>query len=251
MHGIDGRTIVVTGAASGIGAATVTALAGAGARVIAADVEWPTEPPDVGEVEAVTLDVRREADWAALAQRLASADGRIDGLVNAAGITRRARLHDVTAEDFEAAFAVNAMGPALGIRFLAPLLGDGGAIVNVGSAAGAMAHYGIAYGASKWALRGITKTAAMELGPRGIRVNLVSPGFIETPMTASAPGAFRDVNVDATPLGRTGRADEVASVIVHLLSSDASYVTGTEIAVDGGLTGHGGGLVIARALEHG
>ena len=130
-------------------------------------------------------------------------------------------------------------------------MAQGGSIVNVGSAAGAMAHYGIAYGASKWALRGITKTAAMELGPRGIRVNLVSPGFIETPMTASAPGAFRDVNVDATPLGRTGRADEVASVIVHLLSSDASYVTGTEIAVDGGLTGHGGGLAIARALEHG
>ena len=150
MHGMDGRTIVVTGAASGIGAATVTALAAAGARVIAADLGWTSETSDRSAVAAVTLDVRREADWTALAGRLASATevgkgGTIDGLVSAAGITRRARLHDVTAEDFEAAYAVNATGPALGIRFLAPLMGDGGAIVNVGSAAGAMAHYGIAY----------------------------------------------------------------------------------------------------------
>jgi 3alpha(or 20beta)-hydroxysteroid dehydrogenase len=252
MHGMDGRTVVVTGAASGIGAATVAVLAEGGARAVAADLGWTTAPPG-GGIEAVTLDVRREQDWAELAARLASAgrggiDGGIDGLVNAAGITRRARLEEITADDFEAAFAVNATGPALGIRFLAPLMRDGGSIVNVGSAAGTMAHYCIAYGASKWALRGITKTAAMELGPRGIRVNLVSPGFIETPMTASAPGAFREVNLDATPLGRTGLASEVAAVIVHLLSPDASFVTGTEIAVDGGLTGHGGGLPIARSM---
>ena len=261
-----GRRYVITGAASGIGAATVDALAEAGARVIAADLAWDDLAGGGDRVERVALDVADQEQWAELTERLEGREGAssrartgdsgdgapaLDGLVNAAGITRRARLDDVTADDFDRAFAVNAVGPALGMQALAPLMPSGGSIVNVGSAAGTMAHYGIAYGASKWALRGITKTAAMELGPRGIRVNLVSPGFIETPMTASAPDEFRTVNLESTPLGRTGGPEEVAAVIAHLLSLDASYVTGTEIAVDGGLTGHGGGLPIGRSMGSG
>jgi 3alpha(or 20beta)-hydroxysteroid dehydrogenase len=248
MTSLEGRTFVVTGAASGIGAATVAALAAAGAHVIAADLAWDDLASGREHVERLALDVADPSQWAELAARLESAARRIDGLVNAAGITRRARLDDVSSDDFHQAFAVNAAGPALGIQALAPLMPQGSSIVNVGSAAGVMAHYGIAYGASKWALRGITKTAAMELGPRGIRVNLVSPGFIETPMTDGAPDAFREVNLEATPLGRIGHAKEVAAVIVHLLSPDASFVTGAEIAVDGGLTGHAGGLPIARSM---
>lgn len=240
--------VVVTGAASGIGAAVVERLLADGVPVIAADLAWSADAPEQPGVRRVVLDVRDPEGWASVAE-LAAAFGALAGLVNAAGVTRRARLENVTAEDFELAFAVNATGPALGIQALAPLMASGASIVNVGSAAAVTAHYAVAYAASKWALRGVTKTAAMELGPRGIRVNIVHPGYIETPMTASASAAFRDINVELTPLGRTGSPAEVADVIASLLSPATSFVTGAELAIDGGLTSHGGGLPITRALS--
>ncbi|WP_323744381.1 SDR family oxidoreductase [Pseudoclavibacter sp. VKM Ac-2888] len=240
--------VVVTGAASGIGAAVVERLIEGDVPVIAADLAWPADAAQPSNVRRVVLDVRDPEGWASLAE-LAATTGALAGLVNAAGITRRARLEAATAEDFEAAFAVNATGPALGIQVLAPLMASGASIVNVGSAAAVTAHYAVAYAASKWALRGITKTAAMELGPRGIRVNIVHPGYIETPMTASASAVFRDINVELTPLGRTGSPAEVADVIASLLSPETSFVTGAELAIDGGLTSHGVGLPIARAIS--
>jgi 3alpha(or 20beta)-hydroxysteroid dehydrogenase len=112
--------------------------------------------------------------------------------------------------------------------------------VNIGSSAALNAHYPVAYTSSKWGLRGLTHVAATELGPRGIRVNIVHPGFIETPMTANAPSAMRNAQLDLTPLERLGNAEEVARVVVFLLSDAAAYVTGAEIPVDGGSTSSAG-----------
>jgi RNA polymerase sigma factor (sigma-70 family) len=146
--------------------------------VIATDV---TEAPGCRR-----LDVTSEQDWADLAAELREAYGQVHGLVNNAGITWRARLGDVRAEDFDRVHSVNVTGPLLGIQHLAPLMPPGSSIVNVGSSAALTAHYPVAYTASKWGLRGLSRVAALELGPRGIRVNTIHPGYIDTEMTASA-----------------------------------------------------------------
>jgi 3alpha(or 20beta)-hydroxysteroid dehydrogenase len=231
------RTVVVTGAASGIGAAVVSRLRASGAEVVAVDKE-----PGVRR-----LDVTDEADWRRLADEL---DGvPVHGLVNCAGTTWRARLGDVSAEAFQQTNAVNALGPLLGIQALAPLMPQGASIVNVGSLAALQGHYPLAYTASKWSLRGVTHAACLELGRRGIRVNLVHPGFIDTAMTASAPAPFRTAAVAQTALGRAGAAAEVADVILFLLSDAASYVTGAEIPVDGGASSHAGAKPVSDALR--
>ena len=245
---VAGRRIVVTGAASGQGAAEVAALAAEGAEVLAADLSAPAGGERVTGVE---LDVADPDGWSALAELARERFGGVDGLINNAGITHRVRIGELDLADWNRVLAVNVTGAMLGIQALLPLMGEGASIVNVGSLAALTGHYTAAYTTSKWALRGLTQAAAMDLGQRGIRVNAVHPGYIDTPMTASAPQAFLDANVELTPLGRPGRADEVAAVMVFLMSEESSFVNGAEISVDGGLFRGGAAKHFADAVRRG
>ncbi|RFA12591.1 3-oxoacyl-ACP reductase [Subtercola boreus] len=250
--GLAGRMVVVTGAAGGQGAAEALLLAASGARVVAVDL--PDQAPAAFAGSGVTyrhLDVTSEADWQQLANDLTTElqGATLGALINNAGITHRARLGETLLSDWERVLAVNLTGPMLGIQALAPLMGPGSSILNVGSSAALTAHYTAAYTASKWGLRGLTHVAAAEYGPRGIRVNAVHPGFIETDMTRGAPSAMRDAQLALTPLERLGQSVEVAELAVFLCSDAASYISGAEIPVDGGFTSAGGSKFMSDSIR--
>ena len=256
MEGLTGKSIVVTGAARGQGAAEAAALARAGADVVAADVleqeggelaRSLEEAP--GSVTFRRLDVSEPADWQGLGEWLAAREMPLHGLVNNAGIAHRARIDAVTLDGWNRTLAVNLTGALLGIQTCVPFMTAGGSIVNVGSVAALIGYHSVAYTASKWALRGLSRVAALEYGPRGIRVNLVNPGYIETPILADAPPAFLQASLDLTPAGRPGTPDEVASLVTFLLSDASAYVNGAEISIDGGYASHGGAKLIVDALD--
>ena len=247
MGRVEGKVVVVTGAAGGQGAAEARALAAEGATVVATDLSAPALRAE--GIVGRALDVTSDDAWGALAEWLRSEHGRVDGLVNNAGISMRHRLAELTLADFERVMAVNVNGALLGTQAIVPLMRDGGSIVNVSSVAGLVAYHGAGYTISKWGVRALSKVASLELGPRGIRVNTIFPGYIETPMTATAPEAFRLANIEVTPLGRLGRVDDVAPLIVFLISDESSYITGAEIAVDGGQSAHAGAKALSDAVR--
>jgi 3alpha(or 20beta)-hydroxysteroid dehydrogenase len=249
---VAGKVVVITGAARGQGAAHARALAAEGATVVATDVVAPGDiaPGELDDsVVYRQLDVSDPAGWAALAAELGERYGSVHGLVNNAGLTHRARLLDVELPDWERMFRVNTTGPLLGIQALVPLMPPGSSIVTIGSAAALTPHYTVAYTASKWAVRGLAKVASLELGPLGIRSNLIHPGFIDTPMVANAPATFRQASVDVNPLGILGEPEDVAHLVVYLISDESRYVSGAEIAVDGGQTSQAGVKYLSDAVR--
>jgi 3alpha(or 20beta)-hydroxysteroid dehydrogenase len=237
MADLHGKVVVVTGAARGQGAAEVEALAAAGASVVATDV-LPFEGDAGTHVVRRALDVTDADGWASLAEWIADQHGRVDGLVNNAGVAARERLPHVSLDTWQRTLDVNVTGPLLGIQALVPLMSSGASIVNICSVAALAGHAAAAYTASKWALRGLTRSASLELGSQGIRVNAVMPGLVDTPLMASASPAFTDAALAETPLGRVGVPADIAPTIVFLVSDDSAYYNGAEIVIDGGLTAH-------------
>jgi 3alpha(or 20beta)-hydroxysteroid dehydrogenase len=241
MGRLDGKVAIVTGAARGQGEAEARLFAAEGARVLLADVlddEGEAVAAEIGEAAAYThLDVTDEEQWQAAVALAEQRFGPVTVLVNNAGILLFQALHKTELEDFDRVLRVNVHGVFLGMKSVTPSMtrAGGGSIVNISSTAGlqGLPHLG-AYVASKWAVRGLTKTAAIDLGHKNIRVNSVHPGGIDTPMVA---GTSSDAPFyKRLPVSRMGSADEAARAVLFLASDEASYIAGAELAVDGGAT---------------
>ena len=237
MSRLEGKVAIISGASRGQGEAEARLFVREGAQVVIADIlddQGEALAKELGDdARFVHLDVSDERAWDdALGFTLATF-GRVDVLVNNAAVHHVVKLEDETVDGFERMFRVNLLGTFLGMRTCAPELRKTGqgSIVNISSAAGMVGFFGHgAYGASKWGVRGLTKVAAMELGPE-IRVNSVHPGPIETDMLPLGnPDRFRRL-----PLARTGKPAEVAELVLFLASDSSSYITGGEFAIDAGL----------------
>lgn len=243
---LDGKVALITGGARGQGAEEGRLFASEGATVILSDVlddEGKATATAIDGATYVHLDVSSEADWEAVVGDIMGEHGRLDVLVNNAGIDLVKRLDATTLEEFERLVAINQTGTFLGMRTVARALqkaGLGGSIVNISSVAGleGVSGHG-AYTGTKFAVTGLTRAAAREWGRYGIRVNSVHPGLIETPMTADLrPIADPEVRARAErniPLGRVGQSIDIANMVLFLASDESSYCTGQAFVVDGGV----------------
>lgn len=243
MGKLEGKVAIVTGGSRGQGAAHVRLMVEEGAKVVFTDIlvdEGEALAKELGEsVKFIKQDVSKEDEWKHVVAETEAAYGPINILVNNAGIVMSKFIEDTTEEDFRRVIDINLLSQFFGMKAVLPSMKKtgNGSIINVSSVNGLVGGLGsVAYAASKFGGRGMTKTAALELAQYGIRVNSVHPGVIETPMLASSDPELNKQYAEGTPLGRMGRPDEIAKLILFLASDDASYSTGSEFVIDGGIT---------------
>jgi 3alpha(or 20beta)-hydroxysteroid dehydrogenase len=234
---LDGKVAIITGGARGQGAATGQLFAEAGASVVLTDIDEPEEPPAApsGAITFVRHDVTSPEDWTRVVDQALATHGRIDVLVNNAGIIEWHTMTETPLEMWQRIIAVNQTGPFLGMKAVAPTMikQRSGSIVNissVGGLGGSSPCY--AYGATKWAIRGMTRGAAQELGPHGVRVNAILPGTIHSRMIDNMD---KDAMVERIPLRRVAQPVEVAKLSLWLASEDSGYATGADFLLDGGM----------------
>jgi len=242
MARLDDKVVLITGAARGQGEAQARRFAQEGARVVIGDVldeEGRATAESIGDRALyVPLDVSSEAAWSAAVEAATERYGELDGLVNNAGILHFAPLLQTSLEDYRRVIDINQTGVFLGMRAAAPKMRTGGSIVNVSSIDGLIGMPGlVAYVASKFAVRGMTKSAALELAALGIRVNSIHPGVVDSPMIDRPDvQAVLAEMLGTIPMQRAGSVQEIASLAAYLISDESSYSTGAEFVVDGGMT---------------
>lgn len=256
---LKGKIALVTGASSGLGLKDVIEFIKEEAELIFMVSNDPDSLKEAlsiakeygdSEISTHELDVTDEEGWKNLIEQINNKAGRLDVLVNNAGINKRDSFQECTLEDWNRIIAVNQTGVFLGMKYCLDLLkkSNNASVVNLSSITGLTGYFAASYTASKWAIRGMTKSAAVEFGQWNIRVNSVHPGFIKTPLNEPISDLVNESN-HMNPLGRAGEAEEIAKAVTFLASEDSSYMTGSEMIVDGGLTSGGQFKPIAEQFD--